>query len=91
MLELSECLSPEDLDLLEESFPSGLAARIVMAMVREKQFERLDLKIRNNSRVQVPVRLQKNPGDMREERIVDSPLARILLEAAECVADGDKI
>lgn len=92
MLELKDCLTPEELAKLDESFPSGLAPRIVEAMVQEKHFEWLDRESRRNKRVPVPVILASmNPYRSREEREVDSVLARILLKAAECFANAKKI
>ena len=91
MRELKDCLSPDELAQLEESFPSGLAARIVMAMAKEKRFEHLEMDIIRNQTVQVPEELQEKPGDTRKERVVGRDTARLLLKAAECFANANKI
>jgi len=91
MIELSDCLTAEELEELEDLLPSGLAERIARAMVQEDHFKQLGVETTRNPRVQVPVNLQRNPGDIREERVVDRDLARLLLKAAECFANASEI
>lgn len=76
---------------MEEEFPSGLAERIVNAIVKEEQFVWLARESRRNNRVPVPVILPTDdPRVLREERIVDSDVAKLLLKAAECIANAGK-
>lgn len=86
-----DCLSVEEARFLVERFGADRTWMMIRAIAQEKRWHELEMRAIRETRVSVPVKLQTSPGDVREEQVVGPDVVGILLKAAKCLADADKI